>query len=450
MRTYSRRGIRRGAIITTAAPAPVGEDFGDEDVLQARKRVRMDVRGLVVEDEVFVVPGSSSRDDGAVIPVRPPSPPLPRPDEVLAAASSSTVPSSPLRSERALFSDDVPYGDLGSVSPLSSPPPELPSPPPATRKPAFSSLKRKRLSRHDPSSDPPSEPLVEVAHNIVKKACHRGKKRSLTQMQIDLGGEVRRSCKICGMEFIPSNQEDNALHEKFCAIGRQGVDIGQSLFKDKGITRLQTTKGSRRWKEIVVIVDRRSSGGARKQAQRVLDFVNAELSASKIRDEELWGVIQSVPADPKRRNIRAREAKIEEPEARGDRFKVFMYLVDAKCAGFCLAEKISSAYRTVDSETGETQQQQHLTLPTKGSSVSISAEADVALVGISRIWTSKIFRNKGIATMLLDCVRGNFFYGMEVPKDLVAFSQPTESGGRLAKCWFEAPTGWHVYTEEHP
>lgn len=433
MRTYSRQGHR---VATTTAAAPVGE-FGDEDV-QPRKRVRMDVKGLVVEEEVFV-PGRSR--DGAVVPPPPPPPP----DEVL--ASSSTVPSSPPRSERALFPDDMPYGDVGSLSPLSSPPPELPSPPPATRKPAFSFLKRKRLSRGDPSSDPPSQPLVEVAHNIVK-ARHRGKKRSLTQMQIDLGGEVRRSCKICGMEFIPSNQEDNALHEQFCAIGRQGVDIGQALFKDKGITRLQTTKGSRRWKEIVVIVDRRSSGGARKQAQRVLGFVNAELSASEIRDEELWGVIQSVPADSKRRNLRAREAKIEEPEAQGDRFKVFMYLVDAKCAGFCLAEKISSAYRTVNSETEEAQQQ-HLPLPTKGSSVSISAEADVALVGISRIWTSKMFRNKGIATMLLDCARGNFFYGMEVPKDLVAFSQPTESGGRLAKSWFEAPTGWHVYTDGH-
>lgn len=422
MRTYSRQGHRVAAAATT--------NFGDED-LQPRKRVRMDVTGVVVEDEVLV-PCKSKRG-GAGIP----------PDEIL--ASSSTVPSSPLRSERALFSDDIPYGDIGSVSPLSSPPPESPSPPPATRKPAFSFLKRKRLSGGGPPSDPPSEPLAEVTHNIIK--ARRGRRKPpLTQMQIDLGGEIRRSCKTCGMEFIPSNKEDAALHEKFCAIGRQGVDIGQALFKDKGITRLKTTEGSRRWKEIVVIVDHRSSGGARKQARRVLEIVNAELSASEIRDEELWGVIHSAPAGLKRLNPMKRGSKTEEPDAPGDRFKVFMYLVDAKCAGFCLAEKIGTAYRVVTSGTEESQQL-HSAPPSNSSSISISAEADVALIGISRIWTSKMFRNKGIATMLLDCVRGNFFYGMEVPKDLVAFSQPTESGGRLAMRWFEATTGWHVYTE---
>jgi len=35
-----------------------------------------------------------------------------------------------------------------------------------------------------------------------------------------------------------------------------------------------------------------------------------------------------------------------------------------------------------------------------------------------------------------------------VPKDLVAFSQPTDTGGQLAKRWFEAETGWHVYKRD--
>lgn len=429
MKTYSRQ---RNRVVAAAAMT----DFQDDENFQPRKRVRMDVTGTVVEEKVFVP--VQSKGYGPMI----------RPSEAVAVpASSSTVPSSPLRSDRALFSDDVQHDDdLGSVSALSSPPPELPSPPPVARKPAFSFLKRKRLSRGDEtSSDPSSKPLAEVAHNIVKPGRGR-KKRPLTQMQIDLGGEVRRSCKTCGMEFIPSNQEDNALHEEFCTIGRQGVDIGQTLFKDKGVTRLQMAKGPNKQKEAVVIVDRRSSGGARKQAQRVLEFVNAELSASEIRDEELWGVIHIAAAGSKRRNSGARKANLEEPAQR-DRFKVFMYLVDAKCAGLCLAEKISTAYRTVTSDS--IRGQPKLTPLSKGSSISISAEADVALVGISRIWTSRKFRNKGIASMLLDCVRGNFFYGMEVPKDLVAFSQPTESGGRLAERWFEATTGWHVYTESH-
>ena len=438
MRTYSRQG-HRGASATTAATT----NFDDED-LQPRKRVRMDVTGTIIEDEVYVS-GQSARDDKRKISS----------DEV--QAPSSTVPSSPLRSDRALFSDDTRYDDVGSISPLSSPPDssqppqqpaELPSSAPAIRKPAFAFVKRKRISDSDAPCGPLSEPLAEVAHNIIK--ARRGRKKApLRQMQIDLGGEVRRSCKICGMEFIPSNKEDAALHEEFCAIGRQGVDIGQALLKDKGITRLQTAEGSRKSKEFVVIVDRRSSGGARKQARRVLEIVNGELSASEIKDEELWGVIHSAPAEPQSRRSTKRASKTEEPEVPGDRFKVFMYLVDAKCAGFCLAEKINTAHRVESSESGESREPNYVPL-SKSSSISISAEADIALIGISRIWTSRMFRNKGIATMLLDCVRSNFFYGMEVPKDLVAFSQPTESGGRLAVRWFEAKDGWHVYKGGEP
>lgn len=436
MRTYSRQG-HRGAAATAAT-----KNFADED-LQPRKRVRMDVTGTIVEDEVFV-PSKSTRES-VVVPS----------DEV--QASSSTVPSSPPRSERALFSDDTPF-DARSESPLSSlpesppppppPPPELPSPPPAMRKPAFAFVKRKRVSGSDAPCGPQCEPLTEVAHNIIKT--RRGRRKSkLTQMQIDLGGEIRRSCKVCGMEFIPSNKEDAALHEDFCAIGNQGVDIGQALLKDRGITRLQTTEGSRRSKEFVVIVDRRSSGGARKQVRRVLEIVNAELSASDIKDDELWGFVQSAPPESKCQGSMKGGSKAEEPEVSRDRFKVFMYLVDAKCAGFCLAEKISYAHPVAASETGESQEQKS-SLLSKSSSISIAAETDIALIGISRIWTSRKFRSKGIATMLLDCVRGNFFYGMEVPKDLVAFSQPTESGGRLAMRWFEAKTGWHVYTGGQP
>lgn len=433
MRTYSRQG-HRGAGATTAATT----NFEDDD-LQPRKRVRMDVTGTIIEDEVFVS-SKSTRDDDRKIPSEEVQPP------------SSTVPSSPPRSERALFSDDTRYDDVGSISPLSSPPesppPELPSLALATRKPAFAFVKRKRVSGSDAPCGLLCEPLAEVAHNIIKT--RRGRKKApLTQMQIDLGGEIRRSCKTCGMEFIPSNKEDAALHEEFCAIGSQGVDIGQALLKDKGITRLQTAEGSRRLKEFVVIVDRRSSGGARKQARRVLEIVNTELSASDIKDGELWGVIHSAPAEPKPRKPIKRGSKPEEPEAPGDRFKVFMYLVDAKCAGFCLAEKISTAHRVESSESGASGESNSIPI-SKSSSISISAEAEIALIGISRIWTSRIFRNKGIATMLLDCVRSNFFYGMEVPKDLVAFSQPTESGGRLAMRWFEAKDGWHVYTGGEP
>jgi len=81
----------------------------------------------------------------------------------------------------------------------------------------------------------------------------------------------------------------------------------------------------------------------------------------------------------------------------------------------------------------------------KSSSISVSTTADIALLGISRVWVSKSHREQGLAIDLLDCARNNFFYGVEAPKDLVAFSQPTDSGGRLAERWFGSQAGWHVY-----
>jgi len=36
---------------------------------------------------------------------------------------------------------------------------------------------------------------------------------------------------------------------------------------------------------------------------------------------------------------------------------------------------------------------------------------------------------------------------VEVPKGMVAFSQPTESGARLAREWFGMQSGWSVYVD---
>ncbi|AET38453.1 Eco1p Ecym_2754 [Eremothecium cymbalariae DBVPG len=54
-------------------------------------------------------------------------------------------------------------------------------------------------------------------------------------------------------------------------------------------------------------------------------------------------------------------------------------------------------------------------------------------LGISRIWVCKKQRGTGIATRLLDCARKHSILGMEVAKWEMAWSQPSESGGRLAK-----------------
>lgn len=413
-----------------------------------RKRIRMDGTGVVLEENLD--PEAEDQLPSATPVIRRPESrreSISAPSLVHRAddpASSSTVPSTPPRSDPALFSNN-PTHESDVESPPSSPPPVLLSPPPPPRKPAFSFLKRKRAALEDAPSDSASEPLSHTTPNVVKVP-RLAKKSRLTQMQIDLGGEVRKTCKTCGMEYIPSNKEDAALHKEFHSMNVAGVDLGKGFLKDAGLNKVPSSRRSLKEGETIVAVDRRSSGSAKNKARKVLEVVNTELSAAVVDDEQLWGGVESSPPAPKRRMGKKRKARSGGPDKRGDRFKVFLYLDGDNCVGFCLAEKISAACRVVESEARPKSSERVIPAP-ESSSVSCSNTASVALLGISRIWTSRSYRGRGIAFDLLECARGNFFYSMEVPKDLVAFSQPTESGGRLAKRWYQAETGWLVYTE---
>ena len=361
-------------------------------------------------------------------------------------ASSSTAPSSPAQD---FLSDSVTGIAYGTESPPSSPPPRLPSPELTSKKPAFSFLKRKRSLRSHDVSESASEPLADITPNIQANPPRPIKRTRLTQMQIDLGGDVQKRCKACGMEYIPSNKEDAALHKEFHAMNLTGVDVGKSFLskKDGGLKRAYPRE--KRWLnegEEMVMVDRRSPLSARNKMKKVLAVANAELGSADIRDEELWAPLPPVVDRPNQTKGRKKKEN-EAAEKAGERFKAFLHLEGEKCIGFCLAEKIGSANRVIDPKT-EIDQKAEGELVIRSSSISVSVDVDVVLLGIARIWTSKSHRSRGVATDLLETARGNFFYGVEVPKDLVAFSQPTESGAKLAERWFSRKTGWHVYGEQ--
>jgi N-acetyltransferase len=126
-----------------------------------------------------------------------------------------------------------------------------------------------------------------------------------------------------------------------------------------------------------------------------------------------------------------------------------------KCVGACLAERVGEAFAVLAQDGDEAvvlQEQEQEQVPAassshSSSSISVSTTPDAVLMGISRIWVSKQFRKKGLARTLLDCARGNFMYGLTVEKRQTAFSQPTESGGKLARRYFGCEAGWHVYME---
>ncbi|KAJ5566333.1 hypothetical protein N7535_007971 [Penicillium sp. DV-2018c] len=335
--------------------------------------------------------------------------------------SSAAVLSSPSRRNSFVLSEGT-LDDIDDLTtPPSSPPPQLSPPPANTRKPTFAFLKRKH------KDVPTGSPLTEVNSNSVRSSgdAHKqkGKKQPvMRQMQIDLGNDTRKACATCGMEYIPSNTEDAALHKKFHEMNATGIDLGKAFMRANASRWVY--EATRFDEGYVVIVDRKASPSAKSQAKKVLEVVSKELSSPEIDDETLWS--QTEP--PKH----LQDASTEKV----DRYRVFLHMKDSRCVGLCLTERIWES-RPVAKETDAAD----------GSSVSTLDETHPAIVGVSRIWTSGSSRRKGIALDLLDCVVINFIYGMEIPKAQIAFSQPTESGKRLAHKFFEDEETWHVYNE---
>lgn len=386
----------------------------DEDGGIPRKRIRMDDTGFAQED-----PAPSTR------PVQ---------QDVDLSAPSSPV------SKHAVFSDPPRHS---SGTPPSSPPPRIASPPAKPHKPAFSFLKRKRTRHSEITST--AEPLTEIPLSDTNSRRKQPlvKKARFTQMQIDLGGEIGRTCKGCGMDYIPSNAEDAVLHREFHSMNTAGIDMGRGFSKDPAAIAVSRFGEG----EQVVVVEAKSALGIRNKVKKALEVVNRELGAVGIADADLWGTMPPIESDDQKKGERKRALRTGKPEEHEGRFKVFLYLSGDKCIGLGLAERIRSASKVLDS-AGGTRPVPENGAVARSSSILTETSQNLALLGISRIWTLKSHRRKGIASALLECASNHFFYGIEVPKELVAFSQPTESGGLLAEDWFGERTGWHVYAEK--
>ncbi|KAF2175047.1 sister chromatid cohesion acetyltransferas-like protein Eco1 [Zopfia rhizophila CBS 207.26] len=346
----------------------------------------------------------------------------------------SPIPTSSPKESLAVFSDA-----LLQSTPPSSPVAERCAPPPQSRRSIFSFLRRKAESKPTVK-----KPLSERSHNVQPPTQPPPKKQRLVQMQLDLVSDVRKACTVCGMDYIPSNAEDAALHRKYHAMNVGGVDFSKAVVEKMKKNEVWAGRDG----SFVAVIGRKDSLAFRNKASEVLNVVNTDLAAVRIPDEALWSQIYI----PETRNAQAGEEKAQ--TARGgkiarstsDRFKAYLYIRGQKCIGACLAERIQEAYTVLDKDDAS-EGTYRVPAEFQSSSISISDTTGVAILGISRIWTSNSHRNRGIATRLLESARSDFLYGMNIEKDLVAFSQPTESGSQLARKWFGRRASWHVYID---
>jgi N-acetyltransferase len=271
-----------------------------------------------------------------------------------------------------------------------------------------------------------TEPLKETTGNVRKIKPMRQQK--LTQLTLDLGQRTQKKCQTCGMEYRPSSPEDAALHKKFHAQNVGGIDLGKK-FVDSIFVNQKVWSGSSG--EMIIVVNRSAEARKRRVIESVLDVVEKELGGVGIDREELWTEVSGTSDT--------------DSTAKCDRYKAYLYIRGYKCVGVCLTERIRKAFevQVSDAEQAKVTPQQ----PARSSSITISSDSKPAILGVSRIWTSTFARRSGFARKMLDCGLDNFLYGMKVPKDMVAFSQPTESGGNLARNWFGKESGWLVYND---
>ena len=64
----------------------------------------------------------------------------------------------------------------------------------------------------------------------------------------------------------------------------------------------------------------------------------------------------------------------------------------------------------------------------RGIVLADKTSVEKAQCGVRMMWTSPLARRKGVASQLLDCARSQLARGYVLPRDKLAFSQPTPEG----------------------
>ncbi|EGP83618.1 uncharacterized protein MYCGRDRAFT_49783 [Zymoseptoria tritici IPO323] len=251
----------------------------------------------------------------------------------------------------------------------------------------------------------------------------------MIQTQMNLGQSIQTTCKQCGMEYVLSSAEDRNLHAKFHKQNSEGVEVGAS-FVDGTEAHKQFVGVAKRPADAVIVVDSSDKKTRQKKSQAVLEVVQRELGAVSIPEADVWEKPKDAASD-------------SEPQ-----YHSYLYVREGKCIGYLLTQSIAEAYTVLAKEQAEETKRKRLEHAAR-QPICLSKTRVPVVLGISRIWTSPMHRGQGIAMALLDtAVEGyNAHFGASRSKTQVAFSQPTESGAKLARKWTGRLFGWSVYVD---
>ena len=232
-------------------------------------------------------------------------------------------------------------------------------------------------------------------------------------------------CKECGFMYAEGEPSDEAEHRKHHKKHQQGVRVRGPL-------------ASRR-----VLSERHD--GDRVVMLRPGDGTDAVRKLLEIRTtlEAALGPSSSGSSSSGRRDLGGEDVSGDLELPTGLQAYLFLEAHTGRVRGCAFAEAIDSAYCAVPPQAPSTEhgsehhgssdaathgdEADHITAVLRHDGVSVAAQ-----VGISHIWVDARDRRKGVGTALLDAVRRHFATGFDIPKDRLAFSQPTALGRRLA------------------
>ncbi|XP_022097058.1 N-acetyltransferase ESCO2-like [Acanthaster planci] len=245
-----------------------------------------------------------------------------------------------------------------------------------------------------------STPIQQRKLNIMKKMADND---GMEQMTMDLGQKRfgATSCEMCGMVYTAAHPEDEASHDKFHRKYLNSIKF-PGWKKERLLQEFDDGR--------VIMVLHDDPKYHIKKVEEIRQLVDQEL-----------GFLQGGEVACKTTS------------------KVFLYITtEKKVAGCLIAEEISKGYRVIADGGGTGQrssEEQQIFEQQRAWCCETTPEP--AVCGVSRIWVASQERRKKIATKLLECLRNYFMFGSVLPKESIAFSDPTPDGKMLATSYMK-------------
>ncbi|CAH7687127.1 ESCO1/2 acetyl-transferase-domain-containing protein [Phakopsora pachyrhizi] len=285
----------------------------------------------------------------------------------------------------------------------------------------------------------------------------------MTQLKIDISNRpTTQTCKDCGMSYVIGVEEDRELHDRHHRQVVGGLEWPLEVDYD---ARQVVWRGSSGLDEDRIIklsldIQNLKKTKYRNRVDQLLQMVNCCLGAQELSAEQLQRsniYIYLTESSPSA--LSSKKHKMNCSNSKTQRRKPVV-------AAVCIAGRVDFAYQIADrtssnngargsgnasNAAGGDDEHDESLFEIVDSGVFCLRDPQKVLIGIHRIWTSPNYRRSGFARRLLDSVSKTFVYGLpllddEIRRRLISFSQPTESGVKLAIGWLKNPT-FKVYIE---